>query len=127
LYTAKITLARVLLGALSHFGGLIIPYKNLAQQDDTLDFLADEAVQGLGGHALRSYEEIVAAGRLCPIGHYAFGSCLLLMTSAGKVYGGQDLILYYVGESGQHAIENIVTGRNVEAIHPSSTPGAVEG
>jgi len=49
------------------------------------------------------------------------------MTSAGKVYGGQDLILYYVGESGPHAIENIVTGRNVEAIHPSSTPGAVEG
>lgn len=113
---------------LSHFGGLIISYKNLAQQDDTLDFLADEAVQGLGNHALRSYEEIIAAGRVCPIGHYAFGSCLLMMTAAGKVYGGQDVILYYLGESGPHAIENIITGRNGEAIHHTLTPSRdVEG
>lgn len=106
---------------LSHFGGLIIPYKNLAQQDDTLDFLADEAVQGLGNHRLRSYEEIVGAGRLYPIGHYAFASCLLMMTSAGKVYGGQDLILYHIGQSGPHAIENIVTGRQLEPINDRST------
>src|ERR1022692_3820315 len=37
---------------LSQFGGLIIHYKRGENREDTLDFLADEAVQGFGGDAL---------------------------------------------------------------------------
>ena len=112
---------------LRHFGGLIIPYKNLAQQDDTIDFLAEEAVQGLGNQQLRSYDALVGGGHLCPIGHYAFGSCLLLMSSTGNVYGGQDMILYFVGNSGPQALENLVTGRHLEPMNQRSTPTAAEG
>jgi SUKH-3 immunity protein len=90
---------------LSEFGGLVIPYENCSHQEDVLDFLADEAVQGLGN--LRGYEKIIGLA-VCPIGHYAFGNCLLMMDQLGKVYGGIDWTVSLVGESGLSAIENIL-------------------
>src|SRR5260370_26799155 len=57
---------------LRRFGGLVINYKTKTDQDDTLDFLADEAVEGLGGKALSSYARVIQSHGLSPIGDYAF-------------------------------------------------------
>jgi SUKH-3 immunity protein len=111
---------------LSRFGGLVISYTVREKQQDTLDFLADEAVQGLGGKALRLYEKFADSGKLFPIGHFADGACLLMMSVSGKVYGGLDWRILFVGESGSHAIENIISAKDMQIIHDEPPRKAVK-
>jgi hypothetical protein len=111
---------------LSLFGGLVIPYVSRENQEDTLDFCADEAVQGLGCKALRPYETIVDSGKLSPIGYFAGGTCLLMMAASAKVYGGVNWRVLYVGETGVHAIENIISGKNIKVVYDKSPSKAVE-
>ncbi|HUY88504.1 MAG TPA: SUKH-3 domain-containing protein [Pirellulales bacterium] len=106
---------------LRQFGGLIIPYLTKSRQEDVLEFLADRAVQGLGGSGIEVFEELIGTVPLCPIGHYLFGTCILFMDCQGRVFGGSDETVTFVGESGEEAIGNILTGVEGEVLEPKTT------
>jgi len=106
------------------FGGLLVNYTTRANDDDVLDFSADEAVEGHGAGALHRYELILGTGSLSPIGYFDTGSCLLLMDSSGIVYGASGWRLILVGKTGVGAIESIVSGGEFEVLNekaPSAT------
>lgn len=104
---------------LAVFGGLVITYTTRRSQDDTVDFLAEEAVQGLGGGVLRPYERLANNQQLFPIGHTGDGMTLLLMTSRGAVFAGVDWRVRRIGNTGPEAIENIVSGELLDIIGDS--------
>lgn len=92
------------------FGGLIIRYETKARQEDVLEFFAERAVQGMGGRGLEDFQERIGVAPLCPIGHYLFGTCMLFMDNGGRVLGGSDETVTFIGETGEEAIGNILTG-----------------
>jgi hypothetical protein len=95
---------------LRKFGGLIIRYAMRSGQEDVLEFLAERAVQGMGGSGLEGFEERIDVAPLCPIGHHLFGTCMLFMDSRGRVFGGSDETVTFVGKTGEEAISKILTG-----------------
>lgn len=105
---------------LREFGGLVIPYGTPSRQEDVLEFLADRAVQGMGGGAVQEFEELIGSGPLCPIGHYLFGTCMLFMDSRGRVFGGSDEAVTFVGKTGDDAIGNIMTSVPSELVEPKT-------
>ena len=48
------------------FGGLIIRYITKSQQEDVLGFLAERAVQGMGGGGLEGFEELIGVSPFAP-------------------------------------------------------------
>jgi hypothetical protein len=103
---------------LRQFGGLIIKYKMPNQRQDVLEFLAERAVQGMSGGGISCFEELTGVAPLCPIGHFLFGTCMLLMDRQGRVFGGSDTGVSLVGESGMQAICAILTGSEMEILEP---------
>ena len=103
------------------FGGLIIRYETKSRQEDVLEFLAERAVQGMGGSGLTGFEELIGVAPLCPIGHYLFGTCMLFMDSRGQVFGGSDETVTFVGKTGEDAIGNILTGVASEVLEPKTS------
>ena len=104
------------------FGGLIVPYPTESGQEDVLEFLAERAVQGMGSGALEDFEGLIGVAPLCPIGHYLYGTCMLFMDSRGRVFGGSDEAITFVGETGEDAIGNILTGVAREVVEPRQAP-----
>jgi hypothetical protein len=100
---------------LEHFGGLVIQYKTATKQDDILEFRAERAARGSGHGTLEGYEEM-AHERLSPVGSYSFGLCMLLMDARGRVFGGTEWSLVFLGPSGEAAIERILTGSTPETV-----------
>jgi SUKH-3 immunity protein len=96
---------------LSRYGSLIIPYADQAGNRDVLEFCADDAVRGMGSGGLRQVERLLGVRPLCPIGHYQFGTCMLLQDETGRVLGVSDDTTSFLGASGEEAIENILSGR----------------
>jgi hypothetical protein len=103
---------------LSEFGGLIVPYRTIFSEEDVLEFLADQAVQGMGGDS--EFEEMIGVGPLCPIGHYLYGKYILFMDNQGRVFGGSDENVILVGKTGKEAIGNILTGVESEVLEPKT-------
>jgi len=108
---------------LGKFGGLIICYVTKSQQQDVLEFLAERAVQGMGNGGVEGFEELIGVAPLCPIGHYLFGTCLLLMDSRGRVFGGSDETVTFIGATGEKAISNILSGVKSNVLEPKTTSG----
>ena len=101
---------------LSAFGGLIVCYETKSRQEDVLEFLAERAVQGMGGSGLKGFEELIRVAPLCPIGHYLSGTCMLFMDTRGHVFGGSDETVTFIGETGEDAIGNILTGAESKVL-----------
>jgi hypothetical protein len=101
---------------LSSFGGLIINYQMPNHVEDILEFEAQNAVRGMGGGALRIFEDLIQASHLSPIGHYQAGTCMLLMDENGKVFGGSDTYVCLIGKTGREAIEAILSGSEVTVL-----------
>jgi SUKH-3 immunity protein len=101
---------------LDRFGGLTIHYKTKTRQEDVLDFRAERAALGSGEGALAGYEELAGERPLCPIGSYFLGHNMLLMDRKGRVFGGTEWSILFIGKSGEEAIEKILTGAPVETV-----------
>jgi hypothetical protein len=102
---------------LSHFGGLVVSYTNSVGQHDELDFLANEAVEGFGnGGNLKFYQTVLSGTELCPVGHYHFGMCVLLMDNETKLYGAMDRKLFRIGNGFAEAIDNIIMCKGVTIV-----------
>lgn len=111
-----LTLSSAARSFLHRFGGLLIKYALRPGHDDVLGFFADEAVQNMGHGILAQTEEQFGAGRLCPLGHYLYGMCLLLQSDDGKVYGLSDDRTLLVGPSGEEAVDNVLSGRQPQIL-----------
>jgi hypothetical protein len=96
---------------LRRYGGLVIKYEDSLRQTDVLEFCADDAVRGMGIGGLRQVERLLDVRPLCPIGHYQYGTCMLLQDEGGRVFGVSDDTTTFLGESGEEAIENILSLR----------------
>jgi hypothetical protein len=107
---------------LREFGGLIICYVTKLRQQDVLEFLAEQAVQGIGDGGIKGFEELIGVAPLCPIGHCFFGTCLLLMDANGRVFGGSDETVVLIGKTGKQAATNILTGVGGEAWFHQTSP-----
>lgn len=107
---------------LKRFGGLTIHYPTGAGQPDVLEFCADDAIRGVGRTALTQLERLVGVAHLCPIGHYQYGTCMLLQDERGRVFGVSDDTLTRVGESGEEAIENILSNKEVLILRQELPP-----
>ena len=57
---------------------------------------------------------------------WAEGACLLMMSAFGEIYGGIDWRLLFVGKSGTQAIENIISGKDMQIIHDKPLRKAVK-
>jgi len=101
---------------LRQFGGLIIRYVTKSQQQDVLEFLAERAVQGMGGGGIEGFQELIDVGPLCPIGHCFFGTCLLMMDGKGRVFGGSDEAVTFIGATGEEAISKILSDVESEVL-----------
>jgi hypothetical protein len=104
---------------LRKFGGLVIPYVTKSQQQDVLDFLAERAIRGMK-HGIKGFEKLLVTAPLCPVGHYLFGTCILLMDRKGQIFGGSDETLTRVGNTGEKAISNILGGIDAEILENAS-------
>lgn len=105
---------------LRQFGGLIVRYATESHQPDVLDFLAERAVVGMGTGGIGGFEKLIGIAPLCPIGHYQFGTCVLLMSGDGRVFGGSDESVSLVGSTGTKAICNILCGGHVKVLRSVS-------
>ena len=115
---------------LSRYGSLIIPYEDHAGNRDVLEFCADDAVRGMGSGGLHQVERLLGVCPLCPIGHYQFGTCMLLQDATGRVFGVSDDATSFLGASGEEAIENILSGREPRMIRSEflhENPGSKGG
>jgi hypothetical protein len=101
---------------LDRYGGLVIKYRDPLGQTDVLDLRADDAVRGIGPRGLDEMERLLDARPLCPIGHYQFATCMLLQDGSGRVFGVSDDTTSFLGESGEDAIENILSLREPRLI-----------
>jgi hypothetical protein len=107
---------------LREFGGLIITYALKKQQEDVLEFLAERAVQGMGGGGVKEFERLIGVCPLCPIGHYLFGTCMLFMDAKGRVFGGSDEAVTLIGNTGKEAVGKILSGAQSAALEPVQRP-----
>lgn len=106
---------------LRDLGGATFKYELRHHQEDVLDFVADRAVQGMGA-GIKCFEELIGVSPLCPIGHYLFGTCMLLMDRRGRVFGGSDTTVTLVGNSASQAIWNILSGAEADILEPKDRP-----
>ena len=101
---------------LERFGGIIVKYSTPDDQLDVLDLCANDAVQGMGDGGLIQLERELSVHPLCPLGHFDDGTCLLVQDRLGRVYGISDELLIRAGESGEDAVNNILTGIEMPII-----------
>lgn len=101
---------------LSRYGGLMIRYHDIVGGTDVLEFCADDAVRGLGSGGLHQMERLLDVSPLCPVGHYQYATCMMLQDEKGRVFGVSDDTTSFLGESGEEAIENILSLREPRLI-----------
>lgn len=95
---------------LQRYGGLVISYRMRNNTVDVLEFTADYAVVGMSD-GLDETKEITQTSSLYPIGTYMNRTTILLMSREGKVFGYSDTYISHIADSGEQAIENILTGK----------------
>ena len=61
-------------------------------------------------------ELLLEVSPLCPIGHYQYATCMMLQDERGRVFGASDDTTSFLGESGEEAIENILSLREPRLI-----------
>lgn len=101
---------------LEQFGSLVIKYEVRSGQTDVLEFCADDAVKNVGRVAIALLEKELLARHLSPIGHYQYGTCMLLQDELGRVFGVTDDATIIVGASGEEAVEKILSGATITLL-----------
>jgi hypothetical protein len=97
---------------LSEFGNLLIEFQDVNNmlENERFHFNVDKACESV----FSSWILEVYAGRvnsqLCIIGQAAREHLVLTMDVSGRVFGGFDDLLYFLGDSGPAAIERLVCG-----------------
>ncbi|HEY9805401.1 MAG TPA: SUKH-3 domain-containing protein [Candidatus Obscuribacterales bacterium] len=102
---------------LSEFGDLLITFKRNSGGVDTMSFDACDAGDSFDTYWVqKNYAPRIGQSQLCVIG-VAYGHHLLLfMDEAGRVYGGYDDFLCFIGNSGPEAIEAICSNHRSQEI-----------
>ena len=100
---------------LAEFGGLSIGYRYEPSYEDRLNFDAAAAAGAIFADVVLQYAERLGKP-LCVIGEYYANHYTIMMDPVGTVYGAFDDILNLLGTSGSDAIENIISGQNIEPI-----------
>ena len=100
---------------LAEFGNLSIRYLYKPNSEDRLHFDAAAAAAVIFHERVSQYMELLGTP-LCVIGEYYTDHYTLLMDPTGKVYGAFDEVMNLLGGSGREAIENIISGKNIERI-----------
>jgi hypothetical protein len=92
---------------LQSFGGLSIT-RPTPLGDDILSFDPADALTRISRARVGTYEKFLDA-TLCVIGSYFTQTFTVMMDPNGKVYGGADDTLRHLGDSGEEAVENLLT------------------
>jgi len=103
---------------LKRFGGLLVkhPHAKLPSETEYFHFDVTKAVKGVDSDWVKDdYSERVGQP-LCIIGEAFNRYMVLAMSPDGEVYAGFDSTLVHVGQSGEEAIENLCSGRELEKI-----------
>ena len=97
---------------LAEFGGLLIEFKREDGGPDTIDLDACEASSGFDSRwVTEDYIQQIGQTKFCAIGQAYSTHMLLFMDEAGRVYGGFDDFLCFIGNSGAEAIEVICSNQ----------------
>jgi hypothetical protein len=106
---------------LEQFGNLEIHYEfELESGDketiqDIIHFDASYAASAVYPERIAEYMRFLGLP-LCVIGECNSRHTTLLMDSQGKVYGGQDDLIIFCGETGEQAIENLISMKNIRRL-----------
>ncbi|MBF9142692.1 SUKH-3 domain-containing protein [Hymenobacter properus] len=93
---------------LAEFGDLLIRFKREDGSSDTIDLDACNASSGFDSRwVTEDYTRRIGQTKFCAIGQAYSNHMLLFMDEAGRVYGGFDDFLCFIGNSGAEAIEVI--------------------
>lgn len=98
------------------YGALQIEYRyDESDESARMDkLLIDPCVALDNTHLERIQNYSQRAGKqLCPIGLYNWNHDTLFMSEDGMVYGGSSIYLDRIGNSGEDAINNILTGKQM--------------
>ena len=100
---------------LAEFGGLLIEFKREDGGPDMIDLDACEASSGFDSRwVTEDYIQRIGQTKFCAIGQAYSNHMLLFMDEAGRVYGGFDDFLCFIGKSGAEAIEVICSNQRVQ-------------
>lgn len=104
---------------LESFGGLRVFYPDPAGARGwlVLHFDVPEALQHIDRETVFAYEDRIAQP-LCVVGSSDNGRTTLMMDDAGRVYGGAEKRLTFLGQSGPQAIEALCSGASPLAEIP---------
>ena len=70
----------------------------------------------MGRGVLAQTEEELGVGRLCLIGRYLHGLCLLLQGEDDSVHGLSDDRALLVGSTGEQAVDNVLSGKEPQVV-----------
>jgi hypothetical protein len=102
---------------LAEFGDLLITFKRKDGSTDTISLDACEASAGVSSiWVLEEYPKRTGQARFCVIGRAYSNHLLLFMDEAGRVYGGYDEYLCFIGSSGAQAIEVICSNLPIREV-----------
>ena len=82
---------------------------------DIVHFDASDAATAVHLERVEEYMRFLGK-QLCVIGECNTRHTTLLMDSHGRVYGGQDELIIFCGETGELAIENLISMKNIERL-----------
>jgi len=102
---------------LAEFGSIVIEFKREDGRPDTIDLDACEASSGFDSRwVTEDYARRIGQTKFCAIGQAYSNHMLLFMDEAGRVYGGFDDLLWFIGNSGAEAIEIICSNSQIQEI-----------
>jgi hypothetical protein len=99
------------------FGGLYITYERTSG-DDVIHFDLKKAIDEIDRSWIEDYALKIKSKQLCVIGQAYSDHLTLIMDSNGKVYGGFDEELFFIGNSGEEAIEAICSDQKLGYVNP---------
>jgi len=104
---------------LKKFGGLEMSWAIETSKGDVQDSMhfnpGDAASAVYYEGYISKYEERLGT-RVCIIGECSNKNTTIMMDAQGKVYGGFDDYLSFFGETGEQAIENIITRQGIHRL-----------
>lgn len=103
---------------LKEFGELKISFTTGNNTISNLHFDLIKAVDDIFFEWTKVYSERIGNIEVCPIGQAFNDHLTILMDKTGKVYGGYDQSLFFIGNSGEEAIERICSNGELIEVPP---------